>query len=204
MKPTNIFVRNGVVKIGDLGLALRTSPDAGRRNLSATVPNDTVRSIGSDSCAEEPNKSIQVGTYLYMAPEVASGQYNESCDIFSLGVVLIEIFARFKTLSERADILGKLRDHGTTVPFTGNGSDRQQLAFDLAHRMTATTPDDRPSAKEIWDEVGDHGEFKAAQTPTHCGVNVVDFERELERRERTIADLRRLLDEHDISHVHIR
>ena len=60
LKPTNIFVHGGVVKIGDLGLATRRAPDG---------PNDVA--------LEAPSGSTDVGTFLYSSPEVATGRYSE-------------------------------------------------------------------------------------------------------------------------------
>ncbi|CAB1114721.1 unnamed protein product [Ectocarpus sp. CCAP 1310/34] len=68
IKPANVFVsRDGIVKLGDLGLG---------RYLSA-------RSVLAMS---------QVGTPLYMSPETLKGQgYDMGSDIWSLGCVLYEL-----------------------------------------------------------------------------------------------------------------
>jgi hypothetical protein len=67
LKPSNIFYENGYVKIGDYGLtkAISSGGDAGH---TATV-----------------------GTIHYMAPEIGTGQYDRTTDIYALGVVLYEI-----------------------------------------------------------------------------------------------------------------
>ncbi|MFQ5730982.1 MAG: serine/threonine-protein kinase [Planctomycetaceae bacterium] len=67
LKPANVFEENGVVKIGDVGLA--------------KFITQSQRSAQTES----------VGTVYYMAPEVARGRYGHEVDIYSLGIVLYEM-----------------------------------------------------------------------------------------------------------------
>jgi len=67
LKPANIYRENGVVKIGDIGLAKFIS--------------ESRRSAQTQS----------VGTVYYMAPEVAHGRYGREVDIYSLGIMLYEL-----------------------------------------------------------------------------------------------------------------
>ena len=67
LKPANIFVEQGLVKIGDYGLSKSMSPS--HRNA----------------------QTCSVGTVHYMAPEISSGNYNKSVDIYALGVLLYEM-----------------------------------------------------------------------------------------------------------------
>lgn len=67
LKPGNVFYDDGYVKIGDYGLSKHLS-------LSAHSGN-----------------TISVGTVHYMAPEIGSGNYSKSIDIYSLGVMLYEM-----------------------------------------------------------------------------------------------------------------
>eukprot|EP00005_Dracoamoeba_jomungandri_P003839 CAMPEP_0174258496 /NCGR_PEP_ID=MMETSP0439-20130205/7478_1 /TAXON_ID=0 /ORGANISM="Stereomyxa ramosa, Strain Chinc5" /LENGTH=485 /DNA_ID=CAMNT_0015342025 /DNA_START=174 /DNA_END=1631 /DNA_ORIENTATION=+ len=61
------------IKICDLGFARSKKTRTNRRNLKMTI----------------------VGTEPFMAPEVITGRpYNEKCDVFSFGVVLLEMMAR--------------------------------------------------------------------------------------------------------------
>lgn len=39
---------------------------------------------------------------------MATGRYGEKCDVFSLGIVLVELFSNFTTGMERAAVLGEL------------------------------------------------------------------------------------------------
>lgn len=63
LKPDNVMISNGVIKIGDLGLASK-------------------KLINYEYC----------GTKLYMAPEVRNKQaYSQSADIYSLGLIFVAI-----------------------------------------------------------------------------------------------------------------
>jgi hypothetical protein len=67
LKPGNIFYEDGYVKIGDYGLA----------------------KIMSSS--QHSGQTVSVGTVHYMAPEVGSGNYDRTIDIYALGVMLYEM-----------------------------------------------------------------------------------------------------------------
>lgn len=67
LKPGNIFLEDGIVKIGDYGLS---------KAMSAT---------------QHSAQTVTVGTVHYMAPEVGVGKYNRGIDIYALGAVLYEM-----------------------------------------------------------------------------------------------------------------
>jgi hypothetical protein len=76
LKPGNVFYEDGYVKIGDYGLS---------KFITAS---------------QHSGQTVSVGTVHYMAPEVGSGNYDRTIDIYALGVILYEM------------LLGR-------VPFTG-------------------------------------------------------------------------------------
>ena len=67
LKPGNIFLDEGLVKIGDYGLSKFIS--VSRRS----------------------GQTESVGTFHYMAPEIGKGVYGKEIDIYALGVVLYEM-----------------------------------------------------------------------------------------------------------------
>jgi len=67
IKPGNVFVENGHLKIGDYGLSRRISVSQGGEMTQG------------------------IGTPYYMAPEIGRGNYNQSVDIYALGVMLYEM-----------------------------------------------------------------------------------------------------------------
>src|SRR5215468_10008156 len=67
LKPGNIFYEDGYVKIGDYGLS---------KAIAAS---------------QHSGQTMSVGTVHYMAPEVGSGNYNKTIDVYSMGVMLYEM-----------------------------------------------------------------------------------------------------------------
>ena len=67
MKPANLFIDDGTVKIGDYGLSKFIS------------------------CSRRSGQTESVGTVHYMAPEIANGRYGREIDIYALGVILYEM-----------------------------------------------------------------------------------------------------------------
>jgi len=67
LKPANIFVEHGILKVGDYGLS---------KSMSSSHRNAQTSSVG---------------TVHYMAPEISSGNYDKSVDIYALGVLLFEM-----------------------------------------------------------------------------------------------------------------
>jgi serine/threonine protein kinase len=66
LKPGNVFIDQGIVKIGDYGLSKFISQSASGHTES-------------------------VGTFHYMAPEIGRGSYGKEIDIYALGIVLFEM-----------------------------------------------------------------------------------------------------------------
>lgn len=183
VKPNNIFVRNGIVKIGDLGLATtmntKTSGTAAS-STTATTPITTTTTTTTDPIeSKEPprsqnittasgfdknndsTKSTHIGTYLYTAPEVATGHYTEKCDVYSMGVILVELTCRFQTAMERAHVLEQLKVGILPWPLSKKGGEsppQQQQHHDnpiatLARRMLDPDPCQRPFCRDILNEL---------------------------------------------------
>jgi hypothetical protein len=67
LKPGNLFIENGVVKIGDYGLSKFIS--ASRRG----------------------GQTVSIGSVHYMAPEMSHGRYGKEVDQYALGVILCQM-----------------------------------------------------------------------------------------------------------------
>ncbi len=67
LKPGNLFDDRGVIKVGDYGLSKFISE------------------------SQRGGHTESVGTFHYMAPEIARGEYGREIDIYALGVILYEL-----------------------------------------------------------------------------------------------------------------
>jgi len=143
IKPSNIFTLGGVAKIGDLGLATDRSQCV----------------VGGEATGE--SKSTEVGTFLYTAPEIGSGQYSDACDVYSLGVVLIECFSNFRTGMERVTVLGGLRN-GMELP--SEWVREHGVVAEIAARMVQVDPLKRPSCTAVVGELLVH---KLVEKPSY-------------------------------------
>lgn len=80
IKPSNIYLLNNQVKIGDFGLS--------------TINKDNINKMSDD-----------IGTNFYLAPEILTGEYDNKIDIYSVGIILIELLLETKTISEKYQIM---------------------------------------------------------------------------------------------------
>lgn len=127
LKPDNVFFGsdNGI-RIGDFG--------------DACVGHDELGMYGG---------TPGLGTKHYLAPELNNdGKITEKVDIYSAGIIMFELFALFKTGSEKIRVFPELREKGPPDSWEG---DRELYA-----RMTAFEPSQRPSAAEILEYIDEH------------------------------------------------
>ena len=129
---------NGDVRIGDFGLARPGDFRALATNKAtdATMLKEIFTSF-----------TTNVGTAFYIAPEVRSGtgKYDEKADMFSVGIILLEMSVPFATGMERSQTLTTLQKDGHPPPVMTDGSVRAQL-FSL---LIQDNPSQRPSSAEL-------------------------------------------------------
>jgi serine/threonine protein kinase len=198
IKPNNIFVKDLVVKIGDFGLSkIFNKAAASAAGVISRVPSN------DDDDATVGSKSSQVGTFLYMAPEVEVGRpCNEKCDVYSLGILLVEIFSNFSTAMERAHVLSSnLRN------LPQEWIDQHPVQAQLAQIMVGTSPKNRPSCDEVLGELVQRGILAESvlrndeSTQSALAAQVVQLQAALACSQKEVDRLRRLLDEHGIQHT---
>jgi translation initiation factor 2-alpha kinase 4 len=192
VKPSNIFVHNLNAKIGDLGLATTFS-------TSLLAPGLCNEDPDGDAEDRRISASSDVGTFLYVAPEVSDGiYYDEKCDVYSLGVVLVEIFHPFSTAMERSKVLGDLR-RGI---FPNEWKTNHEVAYDVARRMLQSDqPSARPSCFDVLQELQGKG---LCQNSTRDWVSdlqsqVRTLQERLEVQNKEIGRLRKLLESNNIN-----
>jgi len=131
LKPANIFLtKNGIVKVGDLGLGRELSENSHEAHS-------------------------RVGTPLYMAPQILKGEgYDWKSDIWSMGCILYELArlqSPFRTGMRPHTELIKLMEHvirGVYPPIPDSLNYSKDLK-DLVMIMLAFDPSQRPTAAEV-------------------------------------------------------
>uniref|UniRef100_A0A6N2LSA4 Protein kinase domain-containing protein n=1 Tax=Salix viminalis TaxID=40686 RepID=A0A6N2LSA4_SALVM len=116
----NIFIdASNVIKVADFGLA--------------RLLDNTATAIKSGSS----------GTKVYLAPEAETGApIDEKIDIYSLGILLLELLGSFTTMFERAHAITNLRQM-RVLPESVRGYE------DYILQLVALSPGERPSTREI-------------------------------------------------------
>lgn len=138
LKPENVFIDSGGdVRIGDFGLA---RPGDYRSSAKARELQEGYGSFTKD-----------IGTASYVAPEVRSvgnGKYNEKADMYSLGIILLELNVIFSTAMERAETLESLRKESHVPPKALDVPDKA-LQATLLMSLIDHKPSRRPSSSEL-------------------------------------------------------
>lgn len=181
---------------------LSSSPTSSRLDLfSAAAANSTVTLDNLPSktkttivtseedtpkrpCREKKrNRTIGVGTRTYAAPEQLAGTtYDEKADIYSLGIILFELFQPFSTGMERSYLLNDLK-HQNKVPETFKQKYPKESKW--VQQMMHTNPCERPSALELsqifqsYDDTPDAKYLKMKQEKEDLERRLHDLEAQL-------------------------
>ncbi|XP_048349662.1 eukaryotic translation initiation factor 2-alpha kinase 1 isoform X1 [Sphaerodactylus townsendi] len=136
IKPRNIFLHgpDHHVKIGDFGLACKD-----------IIQKDSHSSHNVKQRAGLIHTS-GVGTCLYASPEQLQGcQYDFKSDMYSVGVILFELFQPFGTQMERTKNLMGLRDGHLPLPFSG----KWPIQTKYIKLLTSKVSSQRPTAGQL-------------------------------------------------------
>ncbi|KAK2787365.1 hypothetical protein FQN52_007269 [Onygenales sp. PD_12] len=138
LKPDNIFidVANNP-RIGDFGLATSGQFTTAVRSSHATDLGD--------------NFTRSIGTTYYVAPEMKSvsvSQYNEKVDMYSLGVIFLEMCHPLKTAMERDHTLQKVREKVHTLPATFEQPEKA-IQGEIIESLLSHRPSERPTAADL-------------------------------------------------------
>ena len=127
LKPSNIFLRGDVARVGDYGLAKLLVE--GRQTLS-----------------------FGRGTPQYMAPEMLKNRADHRADLYSLGVILFESFAMRLPYASDGSIGMVVREVDTAPDFP---ADFPGYLDPIVTRLLRIDPDDRfPGVQELLEELG--------------------------------------------------
>lgn len=115
LKPANIFINfEGSLKLGDFGLSAKFNA---RQMDNENNSHNVQYSMPSNACSLLSEKE---GDREYIAPEIFQSQYSQAADIFSLGLIILEIATNIY-LPDNGVIWHKLR--------SGDLSDVGKLSF---------------------------------------------------------------------------
>ncbi|XP_018419070.1 PREDICTED: interferon-induced, double-stranded RNA-activated protein kinase-like [Nanorana parkeri] len=125
LKPANIlFAENMVVKIADFGL---------------------VTPVSEELASERILRTAERGTKRYMAPEQEKKNYENEVDIFSLGLILIELFLKFSTSHAKQNEWEKIRKADLPPTFVKQFPSEESII----KLMLSVEPKKRPTAAKL-------------------------------------------------------
>ncbi|KAL9835527.1 eukaryotic translation initiation factor 2-alpha kinase 1 [Geothlypis trichas] len=179
IKPRNIFLHGSdhQVKIGDFGLACKDLLwDDADQGFQTERINGLTHTSG-------------VGTCLYASPEQLQGShYDFKSDMYSLGVVLLELFQPFGTEMERTEVLTHLRTG--QIPHTFYKQWPAQAKY--VKLLTSPRAPERPTAAQLRDSELFH---TTEQVISNLQQKVRQQEEEIEKLRETIRQLSEEQDE---------
>eukprot|EP00298_Acanthocystis_sp_HF-20_P005022 c15306_g1_i1.p1 GENE.c15306_g1_i1~~c15306_g1_i1.p1 ORF type:complete len:470 (-),score=175.62 c15306_g1_i1:29-1384(-) len=137
LKPTNIFFgKDSRVRVGDFGLSSFL-------NSNDNIPEPLKTCLSSSN--EEFGKTTEIGTAPYSSPEQSNRNsiypVTVKSDIYSLGIILIELFHLMGTRMERAHILSQTRVSGL-APIELK---KFPQIYDIINSCLLNDPDKRPA-----------------------------------------------------------
>jgi len=135
-----------VVKLADFGLA--TGPMVLRRAESVknlfSLTRMSPRSHNKAGAAKD--NTSDVGTYLYSSPENKNGICSVKVDMYSLGIILFELWHPFDTLMERCVLIENLRNK-CLLPKGFMEKYPEQTEYIL--QLVNHNPSSRPTAQDL-------------------------------------------------------
>lgn len=119
LKPSNLFINDNLqIKIGDFGLS---------KDLSSILDINQTLSTG-------------VGTNMYSSPEQLNNNlYNQKTDMYSLGLILLELFIEYNTELEKIKIFEQAKKNPCILP--NDIQDKYPQIYDIITNLLSYDPD---------------------------------------------------------------
>ena len=144
LKPGNIFLdANFNVKLGDFGLAKITKTKSQLEELISYSTTKEILNINSNDLM-----TYAIGTKYYCSPEQEkSNKYDYKTDMFSLGIIIFEMFYSFGSLMERDIVLRGIKEE---QKFPKDFEDRcESNVVNIVKMLTNKNPKKRPKTEEL-------------------------------------------------------
>ncbi|VVU94963.1 Protein kinase domain [seawater metagenome] len=165
IKPANIFLFNiykdsfvpeekmdqfnYIIKIADFGLSkekMRKSKSCESLNLSSNDIQDFKKSVSCNDLVKGVCNSYDttnLGTQSYASPEqLTTDKYDYKTDLFSLGIIMFELFHENKTTMERYINIKNLREKGVLPKdFNPEFEIERKLILSLVNKNSTMRPD---------------------------------------------------------------
>ncbi|KAM4698356.1 eukaryotic translation initiation factor 2-alpha kinase 1 [Rhinophrynus dorsalis] len=174
LKPRNVFLHGPElhVRIGDFGLACQDIIEHSRDHwLHKDGTNNSMHTSG-------------VGTCLYAAPEQLLGShYDFKSDMYSVGIILLELFQPFGTEMERTEVLTALRSGIIPTSFES----QWPLQSNYIRLLTSSDCAKRPSASDV---LGSELFYQKQNEVQDLQKKVLHLEEENERLKKSLQMLR--------------
>ncbi|XP_028941276.1 eukaryotic translation initiation factor 2-alpha kinase 1, partial [Antrostomus carolinensis] len=183
IKPRNIFLYGSdhCVKIGDFGLACK---DLLWDHADQWFKGEKINGLTHTS---------GVGTCLYASPEQLQGShYDFKSDMYSMGVILLELFQPFGTEMERTEVLTHLRKG--QIPHTFYKEWPIQAKY--VKLLTSQRSTERPTAAQL-------RESELFHTTEHVISNLQQKVRQQEEEIEKLRERIRLLSEEQDEHMRL-
>ena len=148
LKPGNIFLdENNDVKIGDFGLVQtfdKNKKESNNSSFNSFFFNNNLQYLNFGG----ELMTVGIGTKYYCSPEQEKSKiYDNKTDIYSLGIIIFEMFYKFNSLMERDIILRGIKEE-QKYPDDMDEKCGKDVSS-IVKRCTNYLPDLRPTVKEI-------------------------------------------------------
>ncbi|XP_076283709.1 eukaryotic translation initiation factor 2-alpha kinase 1 isoform X2 [Lasioglossum baleicum] len=167
IKPSNIFVSmsgNMHIQLGDFGLA-------------CPLQRENHRSI--------------LGTQMYAAPEQLEGKCDPKSDIYSLGIVLLELLIHTKTHMELVEIITSVKRGHIPTMLTATYPKWAHIVSQLVQ----VDPTKRPSTSQLLQDLNEDKDMTIAQLKNEIATK----DNTIQVLQERISMLEALITEHDIA-----